>query len=118
MWRTTSRGRGGEEEKEISIHVPRVEDDYNKLYGREKTKYFNPRPPCGGRPRCYEKRKKREKISIHVPRVEDDHSRGFDSWKKGISIHVPRVEDDDKLYAERDESEISIHVPRVEDDVL
>ena len=80
---------------EISIHVPRVEDDLyhtNITFARSKfqstspgwrtTKHiggkmnivqnFNPRPPGGGR------RKKRVRaacnaaISIHVPRVEDD----------------------------------------------
>ena len=49
VWRTTqSRGRGGEEEK-ISIHVPRVEDDKIPQEKRNRSIYFNPRPPCGGR---------------------------------------------------------------------
>ena len=35
----------------ISIHVPRVEDDVNLRYFVIGNKNFNPRPPCGGRPR-------------------------------------------------------------------
>ena len=50
VWRTTYiycrvRSRNG-----ISIHVPRVEDDLLQKQGKINAKYFNPRPPCGGRP--------------------------------------------------------------------
>ena len=34
----------------ISIHAPRAGGDFKGRYGRAKDKYFNPRPPCGGRP--------------------------------------------------------------------
>ena len=34
----------------ISIHVLRVEDDRFALPCAHPTTYFNPRPPCGGRP--------------------------------------------------------------------
>ena len=33
----------------ISIHVPRVEDDNIMDLNFLMMKYFNPRPPCGGR---------------------------------------------------------------------
>ena len=36
--------------KEISIHVPRVEDDLAVAKLDARWSYFNPRPPCGGRP--------------------------------------------------------------------
>ena len=101
----------------ISIHVPRVEDDRYPRGSGGYMRYFNPRPPCGGR-RIYNWRiYPRKHISIHVPRVEDDSafSGGTDLIfyfnprppcggrpknmadfvaKELISIHVPRVEDD------------------------
>ena len=102
--------------KNISIHVPRVEDDVLIL----PLKYDNV-------------------ISIHVPRVEDDTQESKKKRKIDISIHVPRVEDDVNNYFIADVREgfqstspvwrttssveftillfdISIHVPRVEDD--
>ena len=33
----------------ISIHVPRVEDDRHSTDDHNDGRYFNPRPPCGGR---------------------------------------------------------------------
>ena len=33
----------------ISIHVPRVEDDYLHMTSQALRADFNPRPPCGGR---------------------------------------------------------------------
>ena len=33
----------------ISIHVPRVEDDKKDAEYWHKLVHFNPRPPCGGR---------------------------------------------------------------------
>ena len=35
---------------DISIHVLRVEDDSKVKSLRLPDRYFNPRPPCGGRP--------------------------------------------------------------------
>ena len=57
---------------DISIHVPRVEDDS-----------------------AHRVRTCRSRISIHVPRVEDDDAEGIKGIiDTAISIHVPRVEDD------------------------
>ena len=124
----------------ISIHVPRVEDDFLRGRDHRRRPYFNPRPPCGGRlPRldmtansaAFQStspvwRTTQGKtaypravgISIHVPRVEDDC--GHDKRGAGgqnISIHVPRVEDDLRSTSRTmPEDFISIHVPRVEDD--
>ncbi len=36
----------------ISIHVPRVGDDLGKLVTCRNIPHFNPRPPCGGRQWC------------------------------------------------------------------
>ena len=80
---------------DISIHVPRVEDDYREYCVlpypskfqstspvwrttedscplSEGELDFNPRPPCGGRPGDTTTAKLIHGISIHVPRVEDD----------------------------------------------
>ena len=56
----------------ISIHVPRVGDDKTSVTGFQGCSYFNPRPPCGGRPPEVEQPLSPEVISIHVPRVGDD----------------------------------------------
>ena len=67
-----SRGRPPRRRPHISIHVPRVEDDL--LFSEESINYdnFNPRPPCGGRLDEATEEDAAEAISIHVPRVEDD----------------------------------------------
>ena len=36
--------------RQISIHVLRVEDDSGSAARSSSASYFNPRPPCGGRP--------------------------------------------------------------------
>ena len=59
----------------ISIHVPRVEDDYSGVGNQRPNYYFNPRPPCGGRHISLARDAVLKSISIHVPRVEDDASR-------------------------------------------
>ena len=51
VWRTTMQMTGVESSELISIHVPRVEDDFNGCGGAIKESDFNPRPPCGGRHR-------------------------------------------------------------------
>ena len=60
--------------KQISIHVPRVEDDADTRKQQTYRKHFNPRPPCGGRQLSCAAEFGEEFISIHVPRVEDDAS--------------------------------------------
>ena len=56
----------------ISIHVPRVEDDAWDVSVFIDHYNFNPRPPCGGRPKPLSQFFRKRFISIHVPRVEDD----------------------------------------------
>ena len=101
--------------------------------------YFNPRPPCGGRPRQTTSSPARFGISIHVPRVEDDSTRGR-ARELGFYFNPrppcggrPIVDCINQANATfqstspvwrttskktgADKSEfISIHVPRVEDD--
>ena len=73
MWRTTYPDSFFTYWVFISIHVPRVEDDWIYFYSND--------------PKLV--------ISIHVPRVEDDVAAVSNIVVKGfISIHVPRVEDD------------------------
>ena len=123
----------------ISIHVPRVEDDWICVITKVVRHNFNPRPPCGGRQLPIMKKLTTPAISIHVPRVEDDAVAPLAPLAVEISIHVPRVEDDTRRQLRQpaeggfqstspvwrttdcsslDEfiAEISIHVPRVEDD--
>ena len=82
----------------ISIHVPREGDDMyvvacnlpsrifqstspargttraDRVYGRPAQKYFNPRPPRGGRLNNQPHEMTLGEISIHVPREGDDKS--------------------------------------------
>ena len=94
VWRTTKYCPNCGAIMDISIHVPRVEDDGDKQPHGHHYIYFNPRPPCGGRPT--------RPIAIAIANIfqstspvwrttEDDYCpQSF----VAISIHVPRVEDD------------------------
>ena len=65
--------KNNDRKREISIHVPRVEDDRPTRRPRMRRRHFNPRPPCGGRQADPAKVFLADgNISIHVPRVEDD----------------------------------------------
>ena len=124
VWRTTDRKRKKIPVDGISIHVPRVEDDAVTYIKLRKKQYFNPRPPCGGRPGTSWSSEGMQYISIHVPRVEDDRigqrhstiiknfnprppcggrreSKSNSPKNKKISIHVPRVEDDEPYSVEK-----------------
>ena len=139
VWRTTATRCRAVGTSRISIHVLRVEDDERLERIAYKGKYFNPRPPCGGRLHNQADAARKGLISIHVLRVEDDPGKNkrngipahfnprppcggrrriskFRFPQPLISIHVLRVEDD-YWRAKYDAAEtISIHVLRVEDD--
>ena len=93
-WRTTHPAALSLGPEPISIHVLRVEDDRGKFRKGQKKRYFNPRPPCGGR--------HRRDYTATVPTAFQSTSsvwrttecRCFSSKSKKISIHVLRVEDD------------------------
>ena len=51
VWRTTAKEMKVRLTFVISIHVPRVEDDIVLVFDFLNREHFNPRPPCGGRPK-------------------------------------------------------------------
>ena len=59
-------------EKQISIHGPRVGADQGSHCFHRPSNYFNPRPPCGGRPVHPGAGAVQGNISIHGPRVGAD----------------------------------------------
>ena len=94
VWRTTMSIDGQTIVKQISIHVPRVEDDADTRKQQTYRKHFNPRPPCGGR-----------RFKLYLVREDDEFQSTSPVWRTTcrhppsavvgvISIHVPRVEDD------------------------
>ena len=95
VWRTTRPGRQCGAALPISIHVLRVEDDATTPTWGFLMGDFNPRPPCGGRPKRGTLGLGLSAISIHVLRVEDDAlCPALPGGARLISIHVLRVEDD------------------------
>ena len=60
----------------ISIHALREESDTALWTRMLLTKYFNPRPPRGERPRRYLRSAKALSISIHALREEGDARSG------------------------------------------
>ena len=139
VWRTTRPMAVDRSCSRISIHVLRVEDDSRCHCPNRQQKYFNPRPPCGGRRPAYIAKAAHKPfqstssvwrttfamtvgesavtISIHVLRVEDDDfAMTVGESAVTISIHVLRVEDDPVATHTPSSISISIHVLRVEDD--
>ena len=98
VWRTTAYVPGDKEDEDVSIHVPRVEDDPVGVNVFRVRVRFNPRPPCGGRRGvCYNRQIYSNRFNPRPP------CGGRLSELVGIyveivvSIHVPRVEDDSML---------------------
>ena len=56
----------------ISIHAPRVGSDLTESLDTATPLDFNPRSPCGERPKPYGSRISYHTISIHAPRVGSD----------------------------------------------
>ena len=125
----------------ISIHVPRVGDDGERLTCEVSSSNFNPRPPCGGRPIMLCIVEMQVVISIHVPRVGDDPlvpsiiwicsnfnprpprgGRRRLKWTVEVWEHFnprpPRGGRQRKAESLRKYLDISIHVPRVGDDLI
>ena len=82
-------------EGKISIHAPRVGSDRYKTCVSRVPGNFNPRSPCGERPRRLCRHITNRCISIHAPRVGSDSARTCFSRPFCISIHAPRVGSDD-----------------------
>ena len=75
---------------------------------------FNPRTPCGVRPRRRRRLRPWSPISIHAPRVGCDDFFPFFCRIFRISIHAPRVGCDVvNINGESETIDISIHAPRV-----
>ena len=101
----------------ISIHAPRVGSDLFGLTFPDSQRDFNPRSPCGERPKggrwreccwIFQSTLPVWGATVHVHLVA--HPR------KGISIHAPRVGSDDNLGITGTTAKISIHAPRVGSD--
>ena len=141
MWRTTGQYLLGERRGVISIHVPRVEDDFKLYVEGEKEfisihvprveddrafrqhqaelQHFNPRPPCGGRlGGLFFRYNPLRNFNPRPPCGGRLTERKYTRPYCFISIHVPRVEDDFAVIKFWVAVRISIHVPRVEDDIL
>ena len=81
--------------------------------------YFNPLPPCGGRPSALMDNFGVSAISIHSLRVEGDQANLLPmlASMEDISIHSLRVEGDPESWLLSKDQTISIHSLRVEGDV-
>ena len=82
----------------ISIHAPRAGRDRPGAGCTGRKTDFNPRAPCGARPRYDIANQATQQISIHAPRAGRDYFLNK-SWlqKLHISIHAPRA-GRDRLY--------------------
>ena len=58
--------------RSISIHAPRAGGDARAPGSPAAYRYFNPRPPCGGRPSLSVFELQEVEISIHAPRAGGD----------------------------------------------
>ena len=103
----------------ISIHVLRMEDDSCCFSLPFVYRYFNPRPPHGGRRTEAWEENTALVISIHVLRMEDDNRRDYERWREEQFQSTPsawRTTNMNRHYARW--SKISIHALRMEDDPL
>ena len=139
VWRTTRANHRQRTKKIISIHVLRVEDDVTHDKVQKAILYFNPRPPCGGRPIKFDRitntinfnprppcggrpgKGRRtaglHQISIHVLRVEDDAMALYSSvCHRDFNPRPPCGGRPAAALATDSTNPISIHVLRVEDD--
>ena len=68
--------------RQISIHALRGEGDNSGSYACGGDKYFNPRPPWGGRPHPRKVCSDRGQISIHALRGEGDRHHWMNLYNK------------------------------------
>ena len=98
VWRTTFLIRSPVKPKRISIHVPRVEDDRVPACTTNSPRYFNPRPPCGGRLAISESIEYFALFQSTSPVWRTTTMTVNTAGMIMISIHVPRVEDDNYFF--------------------
>ena len=96
VWRTTYVLPYSNKGVLISIHVLRVEDDLSRVHLHGSNWYFNPRPPCGGRPYQYDNVFCVKDFNPRPPCGGRHIVTASDTRPRAISIHVLRVEDDCK----------------------
>ena len=97
----------------ISIHAPARGGDTNQKPYKASSRYFNPRPPRGGRLHPDVGIAASGVISIHAPREGGDCSHTYQQETTQISIHAPR-EGGDFAGSQTipPAKRISIHAPR------
>ena len=66
----------------ISIHAPHAGRDVSLLPRPPLPRHFNPRAPCGARPRCSNCHKLRRPISIHAPHAGRDSTGSLASLQR------------------------------------
>ena len=92
VWGATRLGAVRLSRLGISIHAPRVGGDTGTCSFRSSTRYFNPRPPCGGRPSAggcttFSARNFNPRPPCGGRPTQCD----FIGGSSNISIHAPRV---------------------------
>ena len=75
----------------ISIHAPRAGGDPKRRYENSPFPYFNPRPPCGGRPCGSHDLRRAQHISIHAPRAGGDAMLSHGKWLPWLFQSTPPV---------------------------
>ena len=80
--------------RHVSIHAPRVGSDSDSANRPTGANCFNPRSPCGERPRWAHCTDCSTGVSIHAPRVGSDANAGVKLQQQQVSIHAPRVGSD------------------------
>ena len=75
----------------ISIHAPRAGCDYMLCSRSRWLSYFNPRTPCGVRPRCCRTRHSRRNFNPRTPCGVRLRLRRARTRAARISIHAPRA---------------------------
>ena len=101
----------------ISIHAPRVGSDPADCGAYKQDNHFNPRSPCGERPRWALLRVSLRIFQSTLPVWGATHTKCLPGFCKAISIHAPRVGSDVfKNRFRRRRWNISIHAPRVGSD--
>ena len=101
VWRTTRGQRIIRRSTKYFNPRPPCGGRLTRWIWQAQTWYFNPRPPCGGRRLIGEMSLRPRNISIHVLRVEDDLPMEPPTTTHQISIHVLRMEDDQAVQLAR-----------------